>query len=104
MVEGGPEAGGVKLDKLIAAGVKTARGAAQVKRREREAASGEPVARRLSPKKIAAVETAIRAVRWTGANHGIASALLAGLEIASGRAPDGIPLLLRDAIEGVLKK
>lgn len=93
-----------KLERLIAAGIRTARGAANVQRKERQEATGEASPRRLSPKKIAAVEAAIRGVRWTGSLNATASMLIAGLELASGREPDGIPAVLRVAIEGVLKR
>ena len=93
-----------KLERLIAAGIRTARGAANVQRKERQEATGEASPRRLSPKKIAAGEAAIRGVRWTGSLNATASMLIAGLELASGREPDGIPAVLRVAIEGVLKR
>lgn len=102
VIADGPEAGMVKLERLIAAGIRTARGAANVQRKERQEATGEASPRRLSSKKLAAVEAAIDGVEKNAAGRFFINGMLAGLALASGRELPIMPALVDDAVRAAL--
>jgi len=91
-----------KLERLIAAGIRTARGAANVQRKERQEATGEASPRRLSSKKLAAVEAAIDGVEKNAAGRFFVNGMLAGLALASGRELPIMPALVDDAVRAAL--
>ena len=88
-----------RLDKLLAAGIRTARGAKRAENTERER-NDEPRPRRMRPAKLLGIAKAIASTQIAEEEAGFARGFTAALKLAAGARTGKLPKAIADAVKG----